>query len=309
MSEYAPVGSRRNLLFALLLAASLIIFWTPLATLLHYDLLGDNQYDKYSYTMAIPFISATLIYLEKKQIFARVSYGIGPGIALLLTAFTLYISAALGTPQIGTDVSLSLQILGLVAFWLGSFVLCFGFRSMTAGAFPLLFLILFVPIPDALLDKPITAVQYGSTDVCSIVFTLAGVPALRSGLQFSLSSVTIEVAKECSGIHSTLAIVLISLIAGHLFLTSTWKKVALVLVALPIVCVTNGLRIAGLTILAEYVNRGFLEGNLHRKGGMGFFVLALAAMFGVLQLLRSQNEKSTGGSGTASPVESHTGIP
>ena len=50
--------------------------------------------------------------------------------------------------------------------------------------------------------------------------------------------------------------------------------------------VQSRLRIAGLTLLAQYVDREFLYGNLHHRGGVGFFLLALLLMYGVLQLLR-----------------------
>jgi exosortase/archaeosortase family protein len=55
---------------------------------------------------------------------------------------------------------------------------------------------------------------------------------------------------------------------------------------LPVVCVTNGLRIAGLTLLAEYVDASYLHGSLHRQGGIGFFLLALLFLFAILHLLR-----------------------
>ena len=282
----ARVGSPRNILFLLLVIVSLFVCWIPLRTLVHYSLWGDHPYDKYSYTMAIPFISVALVFFERGKIFTRVQYCIRTGVILLLTGLVLSWSAGLALPQLGAANSLSARILALVIFWLAGFILCYGTRAFRAGAFPLLFLLLTVPIPDWLLDKPITAVQYGSTEVCSLLFSLAGVPVLRNGLEFSLANTFIQVAKECSGIHSTLAIVIISLIAGHLFLPSIWKKVVLVLFALPIVCVTNGLRIAGLTLLAEYVDASFLHGSLHRKGGMGFFLLALGFLFAILQLLR-----------------------
>ena len=282
----AKTRSPRNLLFSILVIVLLYAFWTPLRALVHYSLWGYGLYDKYSYTMAIPFLSMTLVIFERRKIFASVQNGFRGGVILLLTGLAISWSGGLAQHRVGADVSFSLKILALVICWLAAFVLCYGARAFRAGAFPLLFLFLTVPVPDSLLDKPITAVQYGSTEVCFLVFSLAGVPALRNGLGFTLSNVSIEVAKECSGIHSTLAIFIVSLIAGHLFLPLFWKKVLLVLLALPVVCVTNGLRIAGLTVLAEYVDPSWLHGSLHRQGGMGFFLLALALLFAILHPLR-----------------------
>lgn len=288
IEDYATgMGSLRSALFILLVTVSLFIFWMPLRLLLHYSLLGDNLYDQYSYTLAIPFISMAVVFVERNKIFTSVKFCSLWGVILLLTAVALNLIAEQPLNQFGADNSLSIEIFALVMFWLAGFILCYGTRAFRAGAFPLLFLLLFVPIPDSVLDKPVTAVQYGSAEVCSLIFGLVGVPVLRNGMEFHLPGTAIEVAKECSGIHSTLAILLISLIAGHLFLPSVWKKVVLVLFAFPIVCITNGLRITSLTLLAEYVDPKFLHGSLHHQGGMGFFLLALLLLFAILQPLRS----------------------
>jgi exosortase len=214
-------------------------------------------------------------------------------------------------PTLGAEEQLSIQILGLVLFWIGGFVLCYGTRALQAGMFPLMFLILTVPIPSVILDKPVTAVQYASTYLCSLVFGLLGVPFLRQGTVFFLPNISIEVAKECSGIHSMLALFIVSLLAGHVYFSSIWKKVVLVLMAIPIVCISNGLRIAGLTLLSVYVNPNFLYGNLHREGGIGFFLVAMALLFGVVWLLRkgehpaslSQGSSEANGRRLATPAK------
>jgi len=259
----------------------------PLRTLLDYSLrAGNHDYDKYSHTLLIPFISVVLVFLERKRIFASVQYGFRMGVLLLFAGLIVNAAGMWGLNPLGAENSLSVRVLGMVVFWIAAFVLCYGIRAFRAGAFPLLFLLLAVPIPNPLIEVPLSAVRYGSTEICSLIFNLSGVPFLRNGFDFVLSTITIEVAKECSGIHSTLALLIVSLVAGHLFLTSLGKKVLLVLFALPIVCVTNGLRIAGLTLLSVYVDPRFMYSNLHREGGVGFFALALVLLFALLRLLQ-----------------------
>ncbi len=287
--------SQRSALFLAVVVVSLFLFKTPLSTLVHYALWIENPYDKYSYTMAIPFISVALVFFDRRKIFMSVQYNFRAGVLLLLTALILNWFAGYALPQLGLANSLSTKMLALVIFWLAGFILCYGIPAFRAGAFPLLFLLLMVPVPDSWLDKPVTAVQYGSTAVCSVIFSLFGIPFVRNGLEFSLSTITIRVAKECSGIHSSIAIFIISLIAGHLLLSPTWKKAVLVLFALPVVCVTNGLRIAGLTLLAQYLDESFLRGNLHHRGGTFFFLLALLFLFGIVRvLLKGEALRSSG---------------
>jgi exosortase len=283
----AGIGSPRNVLFLFLVIVSLFVFWTPLRTLLDYSLRGgDHQYDKYSHILLIPFITMAMVFFERRKIFASVQYHFRIGVILLLLGLTLNWCAERAVNQLGGENSLSISILALVIFWIAGFILCYGTRAGRAGAFPLLLLLLAVPIPNLLLDAPLSAVRHGSTEVCSLIFKLAGVPFLRNGFEFLLPTINIEVAKECSGIHSTLALFIVSLVAGHLFLSPLWKKLLLVLFVLPIVCITNGLRIAGLTLLTVYVNPRFMNSSLHREGGMGFFALALLLLFAVLRLLQ-----------------------
>jgi exosortase len=280
--------SSTDVLFSVFLILSLFAFRTPVSTLVRYSLRTVNPYDKYSYTIAIPFISLALGFLEKRKILATVQSSFRSGAILLFVGLVLNWCARSAPLKLAqADNALSIKILALVICWLAGFILCYGAKAFRAGAFLLLFLFLTVPIPDSWFEVPITAVQHGSANVAFWIFKLVDVPVVRNGLIFSLSNVTIEVARECSGIHSTVAIVIISLIAGHLLLPSVWKKGLIFLIALPVVCVTNGLRIAGLTLLAEYVNPLVLQGPLHRHGGVGFFLLGIVLLGGIVHLLRS----------------------
>src|ERR1051325_5116946 len=90
--------------------------------------------------------------------------------------------------------------------------------------FPASFLVLMVPFPSALTNWIEMFFQHTSADAASFLFNLTGMPVFREGLVFHLPGIAIEVAKECSGTHSTLVLFITSLLAGHLFLRSRWKK-------------------------------------------------------------------------------------
>jgi exosortase/archaeosortase family protein len=99
------------------------------------------------------------------------------------------------------------------------------------------------------------------------------------------------VAEECSGIHSAIALLLSSVVAGKLFLAAGWRRAALILVVFPIAVMKNGLRIVTLTLLGNYVDQSILSGPLHKQGGVPFFLLALSVLGLVIWLLR-KTEKS-----------------
>lgn len=289
--------SLRNGIFLLIVLASVVVFWAPLRTLVDYSMRGEYQYDQYSIAIMIPFLSIALAYSERKRIFAKVQYSLGVGAILLFIAFALDGISQEGVATLGHETSLSMAILGLVLLWIGGFLLCYGRQAFRAGAFALMFLLLTVPLPSSLFNGPVSFVREGSADVASLIFHIFGVPVFRNGFTFALPQLTIEVAKECSGINSMLALFIVSLLASHFFQLSNWKKVVMALLVFPIVCVTNGLRIATITLLSAYVAPWVIHSSLHRKGGSLFFVLGLVLLMTSLQLIRKVNIPVRAGSG------------
>jgi exosortase/archaeosortase family protein len=54
----------------------------------------------------------------------------------------------------------------------------------------------------------------------------------------------------------------------------------------------NGVRIVTLTLLASYVDPGFLYGRLHRDGGVVFFLLGLLLLAPLLWFLQRTERKT-----------------
>ncbi len=272
----------RGVCFTLLVGLTLVVFRTPLSLLLHVAM----EREEYSHIVLIPLISVFLLVLDRKRVFAVVGSAWGSGIALLVAGGLLYaLGRRYAAPPTEND-RLAIAILSLVLIWMGGFLLCYGVRAFRGGLFGLLLLILIVPIPDAVLERVILWLQMGSTEVSYAMFEALSVPVYRTGFVFALPGVTIEVAKECSGIRSSLALLITTLLAGHLFLRSGWGKAALMLAALPLLVVKNGIRIVTLSLLSIYVDPSFLTGRLHQEGGIVFFLLALVILSPVLLWLQ-----------------------
>jgi exosortase len=272
----------RTVWFALLVGLTLAAFWAPLSALVRLAF----QDEQYSHILLIPPVSAALLILERRRIFSHVETRWGIGLGLLFAGVVFYWVGLRHSVSASQNNRLGLAIFSMVVIWVGCFVLCYGTRALRTGLFPVLFLFLIVPIPDFVLDKVISWLLAGSAEVTYALFELVGVPVLRTGPIFSLPGVTIEIAKECSGIRSSLVLLITSFIAGHLYLQSAWTKTLLSLATLPLVIVKNGIRIVTLTLLSVYVDPSFLTGDLHRKGGVVFFLLALVILAPVLWLLQ-----------------------
>jgi exosortase len=151
-----------------------------------------------------------------------------------------------------------------------------------------------VPIPVKALETVIYLLTWGSAEAAYGFFKLTGVSVLREGFSFHLPTLTIEVAEQCSGINSSIALFVSSIVAAQLFLRTGWKKVLLVLCIFPITIIKNGMRIVTLTLLGAYVDPRILSSDLHRKGGIPFFIVALAMLAPILWYLRKTEKKKIG---------------
>jgi exosortase len=281
----------RHVLFIFAAFAAAAMVFEPLTGLLKSPI---NQ-DYHSLIPFIPFVSGYLLYLKKEAIYSEKSYSFCTGTVVIIIGIVLYMVGH--TLEISLDQNDYASIIALSSVILinGAFILSYGTQTFKAAIFPLLFLIFIIPIPSSLMDCIIHFLQVGSTEVTNLLFIASGVPFLRDGFVFHTPSMSIEVAKQCSGIRSSLALLITSLLAGHLFLRTWWKKIILVIFVVPIALFKNGIRIVTLTLLGTYVDPRILQSSLHREGGIPFFILALLFMAPVLLFLRQSDVRATKG--------------
>ena len=167
---------------------------------------------------------------------------------------------------------------------IGNFIAFYGKRAFQKALFPMLFLIFMIPIPFILLDPIIRILQVGSAQAVDGIFQIIGIPYYRDGMVFEFTGVTIEVAKQCSGIRSSLAMLITSVVAGYLILPSGWRRVVLIPVVVPITIFKNAVRITTITLLSIYVDEKFLTDSWlhHSRGDRLFCNRAGAACVGYL---------------------------
>lgn len=279
--------TRNHAIFTACFAVLALVFWRTLFDLAEYSLHHESS----SHILLIPFITAYLLYQEKSRLFSESRVSALPGLSVIVLGVGLRLLTERFSPLDGNE-HLSLAMTSFVVILIGAFILAYGLRAARAGMFPLLFLFFAVPLPDPFLDRTIYLLQTGSTDVTCWVFRILGVPVLRQGFVLTTPGVTIEVAKECSGIRSSMALLITCLLAGYLFLRTGWKILLFAMISLPFAIVKNGIRIATLTLLSVYVDPSFLTGHLHHDGGFVFFLLTLALLFPIfLALERSERAR------------------
>lgn len=274
----------RDISCLFLVAANILWFWEPL-TLVFTSSLQDEHSKHYSHIVLIPILCLYMLYLRREAIFATVEWSPFLGSILIVAGGAVLLAAQ--EPRSDTVNSFSSAILAFVMMCWGAFLFCYGIQAFRAATFGLGLMVFIIPFPDFVLNTIVRFLQRGSADAVDLLFSTLGIPVFREEFIFTLSDFTILIAEECSGIRSFLSLVIISLVAGHWFLTSGWTKAALVVVLIPMAIIKNAFRIVGLALLANYVDPTFItDSALHRSSGIPLFLISLVVLFGIVLIFR-----------------------
>ena len=206
---------------------------------------------------------------------------------MLVTYFLSLFSADPQTPQ---DI-LALAIYSLVLLFTGICCWFLNQPTLRAMAFPLGFLVFLAPLPVVVETGLETFLQHGSSIVAQAFFQIIGTPVFRDVTVFHLPGFTMQVAPECSGIHSTVALFITSLVAGQVLLRSTRNQAILTLAVLPIALLRNALRVTTIGELCVRIGPEMIDSYIHRHGGPIFFIISLVPFSLLLFLLIKTDRK------------------
>lgn len=275
----------RNFLVAT--AVLLAAFSWPLYQLARFSF----ENDLYSHTLLVPFISLYLVWLMRERLPAPTAPDARLAILPLMVGGILLVLRLALSP--GPDDALAMSILALVCLFGGICGIYLGRDTLRAVAFPLGFLVFMAPFPTAVLDWIEAGLQQWSASAAYVFFSAAGTTMFRQDTFFQLPGMKLFVAPECSGIHSTLALFITSLLAGHLFLNSPGKRLILALVVVPLAILRNGLRIFVIGELCVRIGPHMIDSYIHRHGGPIFFAISLIPFSTVLWLLLKSEKRPT----------------
>ena len=249
--------------------------------------------DVHSYVLLIPFVTAYLIYIRWKHLSRELSSAWGFAL-VSAAAGTGALLASLHFAELGQNDYMTLIALSFVCFVIAGTFLFLGSKWARSAMFPLFFLAFMIPLPDVAVDSLENASKEASAEVANWLFLISGTPFLRSGTLFQLPGITIAVAKECSGIRSSLVLVITSVLAANMFLRTTWRRALLVGAVIPLGLLRNGLRILVISLLCVHIGPEMIHSVIHRRGGPVFSALSLVPLFAILWLFRRQELKQRG---------------
>ena len=247
-----------------------------------------GQSELLSYIPLVPFVSGYVLYLRRKTLPTAYRTSVAGCVILCAAGAGALMVATWWSGALSVNDRLGVIALGYVSVIAAGGFLFLGSSWMAAAAFPIAFLLFIVPLPDGAVYWIERASVLASADVSAFLFRMTGTPLLRDGTIFALPGIVLEIAQECSGIHSSWVLFITSLVAAQLFLKSPWHRVILLTLVLPLAIVRNSVRILVIGLLCVHIGPHMIDSYIHRQGGPIFFVLSLGPLFLMLAALRSR---------------------
>src|SRR5256885_815985 len=118
--------------FATVVVSTVVIFWTPLSTLIRFSF----QEEHYSHIILVPAVSAVLLLYEGRKVFAQVETSWKAGVGLLAAGglFGWCGLAYAGSPS--ENDRLFITTSSVVLMWIGGVVVSFWCPPAPAGGVP-----------------------------------------------------------------------------------------------------------------------------------------------------------------------------
>jgi EpsI family protein len=258
----------------LLAAATLLVFREPLIAMV-------NRWDispMYSHGYIVPLVSAYLLWVRSAD-FDRtpMAPARGAGGAVLFASLAALAIGKVNAIQVLEQLAFISALAGIILF-------LFGRRYLLLSTPAIGYLLFMVPIWDVFTEPLHPPFQENSARLGVAMMRAIGVPVFKDGTVITLPNITIEVARECSGVNYLVAVLALALPMAFLRLRGAWRRIALVISALVVAALANGLRVALIGSLAYWEVGSPLHGPFHVLHGLfvaavGFIVIFVGLRF------------------------------
>jgi exosortase len=174
--------------------------------------------------------------------------------------------------------SMLLAAVGLLVFYA-------GIRQVLHWWLPLALVLLSIPLPVVVLGTLALPLQFRASMMGAALLEMRDVPVLLSGNIIRLPGQTLFVTEACSGLRSITALLALGLLIGGMWLRHPVSRILLLLLALPVAVLLNGVRVFLTGYLVFFVSPKAGEGFMHLTEGWIIFVVAFSILGGFAWVL------------------------
>jgi len=281
-AEQLEISRPKGLVIAGLVAA----LYGPLLTQMVVQWWQDPDY---GHGFVVPLFVGYVVYQRRHELRQVPLEPSNLGFPVMLGAIVLFLAGTLGAELFVSRSSLLFLFGGMILFFA-------GWKMLRAVAFPLVFLVLMIPLPALIYNQVTFPLQLLASRLASNSLELFGVPVLREGNVLVLPNYSLEVVEACSGIRSLMSLIALAVAYGYFVEKRLWARITLVVLMVPIAVASNALRVVGAGIVTYFWGPQYAEGFFHFFQGWLIFVSAVACMIFVhwmlTHLARSSREAS-----------------
>jgi exosortase len=219
-------------------------------------------------------IAGAVVYLVWKELREHKTAPISAnpwGFVILIPALLLHMIDAGMHTQLLSAAGFVLALPGLAFLFLGS-------ERTKLILFPLLMLLLTLPIPLALTESLHLFLRHIATDASSVLLPILGVPVFAYGTTLETPNGVLQVADACSGFSTLYASITVACMVAYL--CPDWRrKIVVLLIAAPLAIAVNIVRVVILTLLVHWFGLDVLRTSAHELSGLATFMVALPVIF------------------------------
>ncbi len=237
------------------------------------DLVRDwSRDDNYSHGFLIVPLALYLAWERRTNWAAAERKPSTWGLVLVLASLLVMFLGVLGVEFFITRLS----ILGVVA---GSIWFLYGRAHLRVMLFPILFLLLMIPLPAIIFNQVAFPLQLLASRFGEWSLAACQVPVLREGNVIQLANTSLEVAEACSGIRSLVSLLTLGIVYGYFVESRLWARVFLAVGTIPVAIAANAFRVAGTGLAAHYYGADTAQGFFHSFSGWLVFLAAFVMLF------------------------------
>lgn len=232
----------------------------------------------YSHGPLVLLVTLYLVWTQRKAIVEIAPAPRDWGFAIVIAALGVHLWATLWRAYYISALMIPFAILGLL-------ITLYGWRIAKRYWFPLVFLVLMVPLPLAeRFGPPLEAFAASSAT------TLAhwvGVPASNDGAQVFLPNSTFTVGIPCGGLRSIIAIITLVTLLAYITEGRGWARALVLLAAIPIALAANTLRITLLFAIANTWSSDVAMNYFHDWSSPVLFLGVVVMLLVLSKILRT----------------------
>src|SRR6185436_18569513 len=212
------LDSKKLTAAALLMGGLVLVYW-PVFRKLVFDWSHD---DNYSHGFLIVPVALYLAWERRQRLQDLPTRPSWLGLGVFAGGILVLLAGILGAELFLTRISL----LGVLA---GGIIFLYGWKHLMVLAFPLLFLLLMIPLPAIIFNQIAFPLQILASRVGEVAIRTADIPVLREGNVLVLANTSLEVAEACSGIRSLISLLTLGIVFGYFTDQRWWVRTMIAL--------------------------------------------------------------------------------